>query len=102
MFDQYGFMYILDTGNSRIQKWVPGASYGTTVISATMNNPSGMTFDLFGNLFVTDTNYQRILSFGLTCRKLLCILTFILIKFNHMFFDRHKFLFVLIEIYFLE
>jgi len=53
-----------------VQKWYPGASYGTTVISATMSSPSGMKFDLLGNLVIADTSYQRILSFGLTCRKL--------------------------------
>ncbi len=70
IFDPYGFMYVLDTGNSRVQKWYPGASYGTTVISATMSSPSGMKVDLLGNLVIADTSYQRILSFGLTCRKL--------------------------------
>ncbi len=54
-----------------MQKWFPGASYGTTVISATMSSPSGMNIDLLGNLVIADTSYQRILSFGLTCRKLL-------------------------------
>ncbi len=64
-------MYILDYGNSRVQKWYPGASYGTTVVSATMNAPTGMKFDRFGNIVIADTSYHRIISFGLTCRKLL-------------------------------
>jgi len=61
----------MDYGNARIQKWLPGASYGTTVVSATMNNPIGLRMDSLGNFFVADTSNQRILSFGLTCRKLL-------------------------------
>ena len=69
MFDQYGFLYILDTANSRVQKWYPGASYGTTVISATFSTPLGMTFDLLNNLVIADTNYQRILSFSTYCGK---------------------------------
>jgi len=68
-FDQYGYIYILDTSNTRVQKWYPGAAYGITVIAATMNSPYGMSFDLFGNLFIADTSYQRILSFSLSCRK---------------------------------
>ncbi len=67
--DQYGYIYILDTANSRVQKWYPGATYGLTVVAATMNSPYGLSFDLFGNLFIADTIYQRILSFAVYCRK---------------------------------
>ncbi|CAF4729948.1 unnamed protein product [Rotaria sp. Silwood1] len=66
-FDQYGYMYVLDQGNNRVQKWLPGAIYGITVISATMSSPNGMTFDRFGNILIADTSYHRILSFALTC-----------------------------------
>ncbi|CAF5135885.1 unnamed protein product, partial [Rotaria socialis] len=34
MMDPYGFIYVLDTGNARVQKWYPGNSYGTTILSA--------------------------------------------------------------------
>jgi hypothetical protein len=67
-------MYIMDYGNARIQKWYPGASYGTTVVSATMNLPIGLRIDRLGNFFVADTSYHRVLSFGLTCRKLLNVI----------------------------
>jgi len=67
--DPYGYMYVLDTGNSRIQKWYPGAAYGTTVVSVTMNSPYGLQTDRLGNLVVADTNYHRIISFSMTCRK---------------------------------
>ncbi len=73
-FDPYGYMYIMDYGNARIQKWYPGASYGTTVVSATMNLPIGMRIDRLGNFFVADTSYHRIVSFGITCRKLLNVI----------------------------
>ncbi|CAF2697913.1 unnamed protein product [Rotaria sp. Silwood2] len=66
-FDIYGYMYVLDTGNNRVQKWFPGAIYGTTVISTTMSTPYGMTFDRLGNIFIADTSFHRILSFSLTC-----------------------------------
>jgi len=70
-FDAYGYMYIMDFGNERIQKWLPGANYGTTVAAANMYNPYGMRIDPVGNIFVADSSYQRIISFGLTCRKFL-------------------------------
>lgn len=68
-FDQYGFMYIVDYSNNRVQKWLPGASFGTTVAIGSMNNPIGLRFDRVGNLVVCDTNNHRVISFGLTCRK---------------------------------
>ncbi|CAF5054502.1 unnamed protein product, partial [Rotaria sp. Silwood1] len=67
VLDPYGYLYVLDYGNSRVQKWFPGDSYGRTVISATMSNPYGMKIDLFANLVIADTSYHRILSFGLLC-----------------------------------
>ncbi len=69
MFDQYGFMYILDNGNSRILKWYPGMSYGTVVVSATMSNPNGMQFDYSNNIVIAETSNQRIISFNNICRK---------------------------------
>ncbi|CAF0947181.1 unnamed protein product [Rotaria sordida] len=66
-FDPYGYMYILDTTNIRVQKWLPGAAFGTTVILAPMNSPYGFIFDRRGNIIITDTNNHRILSFAMTC-----------------------------------
>lgn len=69
-FDQYGYMYVLDTGNERIQRWWPGASYGTTVASSTtMNNPYGLSIGTTGNLVVADTSNHRVISFAAVCRK---------------------------------
>ncbi|CAF4520227.1 unnamed protein product, partial [Rotaria sp. Silwood2] len=70
LLDQYGYVYILDFGNDRIQKWLPGASYGTTVVSASFSNPYGMQFDLLNNLVVADTSNHRIVSFGVFCGML--------------------------------
>lgn len=67
-FDPYGFMYVLDSGNNRVQKWWPGAAYGTTAIAAALNNPLGMTVDRLGNLVIADTSNHRVVSFPLTCR----------------------------------
>jgi hypothetical protein len=69
-FDPYGYMYIMDYGNARVQKWYPGASYGVTVASGTMSSPIGMRIDHVGNIVIADTSNYRIISFGLTCRKL--------------------------------
>ena len=83
MFDPYGFMYILDDGNSRLQKWIPGATFGTTVLSSTFSDPLGMRIDPFGNLFIADTNYHRVQSFSVYCgmfhSSLLLTQTFLLI-----------------------
>lgn len=67
MFDPYGSMYVMDAGNSRIQKWLPGMTYGMTVIAATMNSPFGMSFDLSGNIVIADTSNQRVVSYNTFC-----------------------------------
>ncbi|CAF4381680.1 unnamed protein product, partial [Rotaria magnacalcarata] len=60
--DMYGFIYVVDYSNTRIQRWYPGASYGTTVVSGGMNLPIGLRFDRLGNLVIADTSYHRIIS----------------------------------------
>ncbi|CAF4947046.1 unnamed protein product, partial [Rotaria socialis] len=65
--DSYGYLYIMDFNNQRVQKWLPGANFGVTVATTTMSNPYGMTMDPFGNIVVADSSYQRIISFGLMC-----------------------------------
>ena len=67
--DPYGFLFVLDSGNSRVQKWWPGASFGVTVLAASMSTPLGMQFDVTGRMYIADTGFQRILSFALQCRK---------------------------------
>ncbi|CAF4758561.1 unnamed protein product, partial [Rotaria sp. Silwood2] len=62
--DPYGYMYILDSANGRVQKWYPGAPYGITVASTTMAAPLAMQFDPVGNLVVSDTGYHRVISFN--------------------------------------
>lgn len=69
IFDANGFMYILDTNNARIQKWWPGATYGTTLLTSSFATPLGMQLDRANNLIVADTSNHRIVSFGLLCRK---------------------------------
>lgn len=68
-FDSYGYMYVLDTGNNRVQRWLPGATYGFTVAAASMSTPYGMRFGPLGNIVIADTFNHRIISYTLTCRK---------------------------------
>ena len=68
-FDRFGSMYIMDSGNNRIQRWSPGSTYGVTVASAAMSNPRGLSFDTYGNLVVADLSNHRVLSFPVSCRK---------------------------------
>lgn len=67
--DPYSNIYVLDTGNSRVQKWSPGATYGITIIATPMSTPNALRIDNKGNLIITDTLNCRILSFTVSCRK---------------------------------
>lgn len=67
--DPFGSLFILDTGNARVQRWVQGANYGETVLSASMNSPMGMQLDAAGTVYIADTNNHRALSFSVWCRK---------------------------------
>ena len=67
--DSAGLIYVLDTGNNRVQRWRVGATFGTTVVAASMSTPYGLAIDADGNIVVGDMSNHRIMSFGLTCRK---------------------------------
>lgn len=78
IFDQYGYMYVLDCGNNRVQKWLPGASYGVTVVSSSFNNPYGMQMDRLNNIMVADCYNHRVAVFGILCRKFFCCLSLVI------------------------
>ncbi|CAF0816054.1 unnamed protein product [Adineta ricciae] len=69
-----GDVYICDYGNHRIQRWINGASNGSTVAgngtagsnSNQLHSPYGIAFDRFNNLYVADSGNNRILRFNLT------------------------------------
>lgn len=69
LYDQNNYLYIMDSSNSRIQKWIPGASFGITVAATPMSSPRGLSFDLLGNIAVADMSNHRIISFAMSCRK---------------------------------
>ena len=70
VLDQYDYVYILDTGNKRVQRWAPGATSGVTIISSTSwNNPTGMRLGPSGSLVLADTNNHRVISFPISCRE---------------------------------
>ena len=69
--DQYSNLYIMDAGNNRVQRWSPGATYGITIISASLYNPKGLAIDPQGNIAVADQYYHRISRFTVSCCKLI-------------------------------
>lgn len=46
--DPFGYIFILDSGNSRVQKWYPGGSFGITVLAVTLSGAIGMQIDPTG------------------------------------------------------
>ena len=66
-----GFLFV---GNHRIQRWINGASNGSTIVgngtagsnSNQLHSPYGIAFDRFNNLYVADSGNNRILRFNLT------------------------------------
>jgi hypothetical protein len=63
-------LYVTDSGNQRVQKFVLGQVNGTTVmgngalVSSPLNFPRSVTLDRDGNLFVADSNNHRIVTLG--------------------------------------
>jgi len=71
--DSIGNIYVTDAGNKRIQKWAPGASFGTTVAGGKDNclqqpcnaanqisSPADVAIDAVGNIYVADSENNRI------------------------------------------
>jgi len=68
--DIAGYLYITDQGNNRIQRWLPGAVAGATILTYTtgssatqLNTPYDVTVDSAGNLYVADLNNNRVQKF---------------------------------------
>ena len=89
LVDLNGYMYITDYGNDRIMRWAPNARAGECIVSCfrnsgissnQLNEPSSITFDSDGSLYVNDFGNNRVLKFELlneTSMLSICSLFFI-------------------------
>lgn len=82
--DSDGNLYIVDSSNSRVQKWSPNATSGVTVAGISgergsddfhLNNPSDVFVDAEGNIYVADTDNQRIQKYKVDCQSNLSLST---------------------------
>ncbi|CAF0810347.1 unnamed protein product [Adineta steineri] len=71
--DSSGTLYVADSNNNRIQRWLQNASSGITIVGGTQgtasnqfNFPETVLFDKYGNLLVSDRLNNRIQMFNLT------------------------------------
>jgi DNA-binding beta-propeller fold protein YncE len=72
--DQLGTVYVADSGNDRIMRWVKGATEGSVIVggkgeggrqSDQLNGPIGLSFDRYGNLYVVDRGNHRVQKFNI-------------------------------------
>ena len=69
-FDSSDSLYIVDISNNRVQKWLPGASNGTTVAGQEsgaggsnadfLNTPCGVVLDSSRNMYIADLSNARV------------------------------------------
>ncbi|CAF1238278.1 unnamed protein product [Adineta steineri] len=72
--DNNNTLYICDQNNNRIQKWIQGSASGVTVAgsstgtsgstSTLLKNPTDLTFDQNGFMYVVDSNNNRVQRFA--------------------------------------
>ena len=61
-------LYVVDSGNHRVQEWIIGATSGTTIAGTgvagsalnELDSPRSIIGDASGNVFISDTNNHRI------------------------------------------
>ena len=66
--DQFSNIFIMDAGNIRVQKWVYGAAYGTTIVPSGFSSPKGIALSPYSHIAVADQSYHRIVQFTVDCR----------------------------------
>ena len=71
--DRLGTLYAVDRINHRIVRWLKGDTQGSTIIGGNgkgknvnqLDNPCSLSFDLDGNIYVTDTGNHRVQRFNI-------------------------------------
>jgi DNA-binding beta-propeller fold protein YncE len=71
--DQLGTVYVVDHGNHRIMRWQKGERQGSVIAGGNgwggqpnqLNSPFGLSFDRYGNLYVTGVNDHRVQKFNI-------------------------------------
>ncbi|CAF3727568.1 unnamed protein product, partial [Adineta steineri] len=65
--DQNGTLYVLDSGNLRVQRFFPNSTIGTTIINGTSGyklnefyTMDGISVDLNGNIYILDHGNERV------------------------------------------
>ncbi|CAF4227248.1 unnamed protein product, partial [Adineta steineri] len=65
--DQNGTLYVLDSGNLRVQRFFPNSTIGTTIINGTsgyklnqFDTMDGISVDLSGNIYILDRGNERV------------------------------------------
>ncbi|CAF1261812.1 unnamed protein product [Adineta ricciae] len=81
--DENGYIYIVDSSNDRIMRWMVGSSYGTVVAGSStfgvlpnqLYRPKNLRLDSTGAVLVVDIENNRIQKFALLCASCLNIET---------------------------
>ncbi|CAF3711493.1 unnamed protein product [Rotaria socialis] len=72
--DTLGTLYVADTYNHRVMRWTQGDKKQSTVVvggndsgagANQFSNPVGLSFDRHGNLYIADTNNNRVQRFSI-------------------------------------
>ena len=79
ILDRMGRIYVADTGNGRVVRWLPNATSGHCIVGCpplkglvheNMQKPTRLKFDSQGNLYVSDTTKRNFLKFSISHKAL--------------------------------
>jgi DNA-binding beta-propeller fold protein YncE len=73
LVDQFGSVYVADSGNHRVIRWLKGAREGTIVVGGNakreqtnqFDGPMDLSFDCQNNLYVVDSGNHRVQKFDI-------------------------------------